>query len=107
MKTTIKRKLEPPSENNWEIVLEIHQQAQSQTEEVQANEFIDNGRSCSTPLQGLMKAPREWPTIIEQDGRPLREANVGVPDTGKGPRVPRRKIPPTRKWEKWANQITS
>ncbi|KAJ1219241.1 hypothetical protein NDU88_006810 [Pleurodeles waltl] len=46
-----KRKLKPPSDSNLETMAEIHQQAQSQIEETQVNEFIDNKRSCSTPLQ--------------------------------------------------------
>ncbi|KAJ1089649.1 hypothetical protein NDU88_002798 [Pleurodeles waltl] len=111
-----RRQLEPPSNNNCETVVQIHQQTRSQIEEVQAYEFIDIRRSCSTPLQGIIKAPWEWPTIIEQDSRPLREANMGVPGFEKGTKGSQEKaareenppkFPPTRKWEKWADQITS
>ncbi|KAJ1209839.1 hypothetical protein NDU88_005211 [Pleurodeles waltl] len=83
-----KRKTEPPSGNNRVIVAEIHQQSQPQTEVVQANEPTDNGRACSTPLQGLLKASREWRTKIEQDNWPLRETNMGAPSTGKGTKSP-------------------
>ncbi|KAJ1176330.1 hypothetical protein NDU88_001612 [Pleurodeles waltl] len=89
-----KRKMEPPSENNQEIGVEIHQQTQPQTEVVQASEPTDNGRAFSTPLQGLLKASREWPTIIEQDDWPLRETNMGAPSTGKGTESPQEENSP-------------
>ncbi|KAJ1125295.1 hypothetical protein NDU88_003727 [Pleurodeles waltl] len=80
-------KTEPQRENSKVTVVQVHQQ--NQTDAVQVNELMGNGQAFSTPLHGLLKASREWPTIAEQEEKedsqdewPSQITNMGAPSTG-------------------------